>query len=242
MTKFTSRLTKTLAAMGMVAAASSSHALVLAGSGDFQGTGLGAVNTVLTLTSPANTSNESGSVTWNGTTSVLTGDTLTGNSQSSTPTLGSLGVTSPSALRIVLNAAEPGNDNTAITVNDLALRIFSPTGATLFTSDAFSTLNLNATQAGIGNSGFVFQLTAAEIARANSAFASTNRIGLSASLSNATGGPETFFAVNFAGGAGGGGTGTGTGGGGNAVPEPGTVAIFGLGLAALGMMRRRSKS
>jgi len=183
-------------------------------------------------------------VAWNGTTSVLTGNTLTGNSQSSTPTLGSLGVSSPSALPIVLNAAEPATDNTSITVNDLALWIFSPTGTTLFTSDAFSTLNLNATQAGIGNSGFVFQLSAAEIARASSAFASaTNRIGLSASLSNATGGPETFFAVNFAVGTGGGGTGNNGGGGGSgtAVPELGTIAIFELGLAAFGIMRRRSK-
>jgi hypothetical protein len=45
--------------------------------------------------------------------------------------------------------------------------------------------------------------------------------------------------VNFAAG-GGGGTGN-EGGGGNAVPEPSTVAIFGLGLAALGFMRRRNK-
>ena len=63
-------------------------------------------------------------------------------------------------------------------------------------------------------------------------------IGLAATINDATGGPETFFAVNFAAG-GGGGTG---GGGGNAVPEPSTVAIFGLGLAALGFMRRRNKA
>jgi hypothetical protein len=240
MTKLTFRMTRTLAAIGLAVAASSSHALILAGPGDFQGTGLGAVNTILTLTSPANSTSETASVTWNGTASTTSGDALTGASQSNTPTLGSLGVTSPSSLRIVLNATEPANA-ASLTVSNLALNIFSPTGANVFTSDPFAAQTLNATDRGIGNAGFVFQLSAAEIARANGAFSATNRIGLSATLNDATGGPETFFAVNFAAG-GGGGTGTGGGGGGNAVPEPSTVAIFGLGLAALGFMRRRNKA
>lgn len=239
MTKLTFRMTRTLAAIGLAVAASSSHALILAGPGDFQGTGLGAVNTVLTLTSPANSTSETGSVTWTGTTTTTTGNALPGASQSNTPTLGSLGVTSPSSLRIVLNAAEPGNA-TSLTVSDLALNIFSPTGATVFTSDPFTATTLDADDLGIGNAGFVFQLSAAEIARAGGAFSANNRIGLAATINNATGGPETFFAVNFASG-GGGGTGNG-GGGGNAVPEPSTVAIFGLGLAALGFMRRRNKA
>jgi hypothetical protein len=240
MTKMTFRITRTLAAIGLAVAASSSHALVLAGPGDFQGTGLGAVNTVLTLTSPANTTSETASVTWTGSATTTSGNALTGASQSNTPTLSSLGVTSPSNLRIVLNAAEPANA-TSLTVSSLALNIFSPTGANVFTSDPFASQTLNATDLGIGSAGFVFRLTDAEIARAGGAFSANNRIGLSATINDATGGPETFFAVNFAGG-GGGGTGTGGGGGGNAVPEPSTVAIFGLGLAALGFMRRRNKA
>lgn len=238
MTKLTFRMTRTLAAIGLAVAASSSHALILAGQNDFQGTGLGAVPTILTLQQSGNSTTESGSVTWNGTASVTSGDAKPGASQSSTPTLSDLNITSPSSLRIVLNTDEPASAN-VLTVSNLALNIFSPTGANVFTSDPFGTQTLTATDRGIGNAGFVFQLSAAEIARANGAFSANNRIGLSATFNDVTGGPETFFAVNFAAG-GGGGTGGG-GGGGNAVPEPSTVAIFGLGLAALGFMRRRSR-
>ncbi|WP_194714560.1 PEP-CTERM sorting domain-containing protein [Noviherbaspirillum soli] len=239
MTKMTFRVTRTLAAIGLAVAASSSHALILAGPGDFQGTGLGAVNTILTLNSPANSTTESGAVLWNGSATTTTGDVPNGASQSGTPTLGSLGVTSPSSLRIVFNPNEPASAS-SLTLTDLSLRIFGPAGGSpLFTSNPFTALPLDATDRGIGNAGFVFQLSADEITRATSAFGSANnRIGLSATINNVQGGPETFFAVNFAQGGGGG---TGNGGGGNAVPEPSTVAIFGLGLAALGFMRRRNK-
>ncbi|MFS0758375.1 PEP-CTERM sorting domain-containing protein [Noviherbaspirillum sp. 1P10PC] len=240
MTKLTFCMTRTLAAIGLAVAASSSHALVLAGPGDFQGTGLGAVNTILTLNSPANSTTETGTVSWSGSAATTTGDVPNGASQFGTPTLGSLGVTSPSSLRIVFNPNEPANAS-SLTLTDLSLRIFGPSGGNaLFTSNPFTALPLDATDRGIGNAGFVFQLTADEIARASSAFGSANnRIGLSATINNVQGGPDTFFAVNFAAG-GGGGTGN-EGGGGNAVPEPSTVAIFGLGLAALGFMRRRNK-
>ena len=239
MTKLTCYMTRAVAAIGLAAAASSSHALVLAGPGDFQGTGLGAVNTILTLNSPANSTTETGTVSWNGTTATTTGDVPNGASQFGAPTLGSLGVTSPSSLRIVFNPNEPASAS-SLTLTDLSLRIFGPGGgAALFTSNPFTALALDATDRGIGNAGFVFQLSADEITRATSAFGSANnRIGLAATINNVQGGPETFFAVNFA--AGGGGTGN-QGGGGNAVPEPSTVAIFGLGLAALGFMRRRNK-
>src|SRR5512133_2569344 len=107
MNKKMSVVLRALALAGLATAASTSHAaLISLGEQQFQGTGLGAVNTVLTLTSPGNSTTESGSVAFNGSTAVTTGDTLALNN---TPTLGTLGVTSASDLRIVFNAQEPGN-------------------------------------------------------------------------------------------------------------------------------------
>src|SRR5690242_764437 len=96
-------------ALGM--AAVSAHAnLVLLGPENFSGTGLGAVNTVLTITSPANSTTETGSVgVGPGGTQVTTGDVMTGASQTQVRSFSSLGITQASALRVVFNAVEPGN-------------------------------------------------------------------------------------------------------------------------------------
>jgi hypothetical protein len=80
--------------------------LVLQGPDDFDGTGLGAVNTVLTLLSPGSSSDEIGAVRRlpgdDG--DVITGDALTGASQTQTLSLASLGINSASDLRVVFNA------------------------------------------------------------------------------------------------------------------------------------------
>src|SRR5689334_18689958 len=82
----------------------SAHAsLTLVSPENFQGTGLGAVNTVLTISSPGSTSFESGSVSFN---DVVSGNT---QNQTQTRTLGQVGVSSASTLRVVFNASEPGS-------------------------------------------------------------------------------------------------------------------------------------
>lgn len=242
MTKKMSMILRGLAFAGLAtAAASSQAALISLGEQQFQGTGLGAVNTVLTLTSPANSTTETGAVSFNGTTSVTSGDTQALNN---TPTLGSLGITSASDLRIVFNAQEPGNAANSITLDNLVLNIYGQGSTPLFTSTSFtSPITFPTTQTGVGNSGVVFALDAADAAKAQaSAFGNNfanNRIGLSASASSATGGPETFYALSFGRGNNSGGGSTGNGGGGAAVPEPGTVALLGLGLLGVVATRRR---
>lgn len=210
--------------------------LVLQGPEDFDGTGLGAVNTVLTLQSPANTSFEEGSVTRapGGSTDVVTGDAMTGASQTSTRSLGSLGIDSAADLRVVFNALEPGNGANSVTLDDLVLTIYSPTGTTLFTSGSIDApIDFADTFTGAGNSGFVFALDAPQAAAAQAAGFSgsfaDNLVGLSASVSNATGGFETFYVAGVSGDTV------------PPIPEPQTYALMLAGLGAMGFVMRRRR-
>jgi hypothetical protein len=222
-----------LAALSMAPA----HAmLVLQGPQDFPGSGLGSVNTLLTIQSPGSSSFEEGSVgrTVDGTSDVLTGDAMSGASQSLTRTIDEVGITSASDLRIVFNAQEPGNaaDN-SITLSDLQLTIFSPTGTVLFNSGSISPIDFADTFTGTGNAGWVFALDETQAAAAQAAGFSgsfgDNRIGLFASVNNATGGPETFFVAS----AGGAVT--------PPIPEPETYALMLAGLGVVGFMTSRRR-
>jgi hypothetical protein len=203
--------------------------LVLQGPDDFGGTGLGAVNTVLTLLSPGSSSDEIGAVRRlpgeDG--DIITGDALLGTSQTQTLSLASLGITSASDLRVVFNAVEPGTaDANGITLNDLRLSIFSPDGTELFNSGSLTApIDFAETFTGVGNAGFVFALDAAQASAAQAlAFGADfgdNLVGLYANLSDATGGPETFFVAS--------------------IPEPQTYALMLAGLGVVGFMAARRR-
>ena len=212
--------------------------------GGVSGSGLGAVATVLTITSPGATSTQSGSVSFNGTTDVISnvgvhavlgtvnfGTSQTGSAQTQTRTFGEVGITSAGELAIVLNASEPGGN--AITLTGLELDIFS--GATsIFDAAIVAPVSLPATFTGTGNQGFVFRLDADQAAELNAALGvltapevSALRLGLSASAADATGGLETFNVSRIAT---------------PAVPEPSTLLLLGTALVACAgwsYMRRR---
>lgn len=202
---------------------------------DFSGTGLGAVNTILTIASPANSSTETGSVSWNGAADVLSGDQiLSGSSQTQTRTLGELGVLSADSLRVVFNASEPGNTSNGITLDALTFSAYAPTGTDIFSASLLAPIAYANTLTGAGNSGFVFGLTATQAADFMAAVSASGfsfdaiRAGLSASASNATGGNETFFIADA--------------GAVAAVPEPQTYALLLAGLGAVGFVARRRRS
>ena len=222
-----------LGAIALAAALPARASLVYLQSETLSGTGLGSVSTVLTLQSPGNTSNEAGSVAFDGSADIVAGNT---QAQNATFSLGQLGSTSASDLRIVFNAAEPGPQS-SITLANLVLSIYSPTGALLFSSGAFTPITFPAPAGnGIGNSGFLFGLDAAQAERAQllgySGSFANNRIGLLASVSDAHGGMETFFVGT---------TGKGSVGA-LAVSEPATLALLGLAFTGAAWGGRRRKS
>ncbi|MFL1463547.1 PEP-CTERM sorting domain-containing protein [Roseococcus sp. DSY-14] len=228
--------TLTLAAAAVAALSAAPRpaeaALVLLGQGEIGGTGLGTVNTVLTLQRRGGATTETGSVSWNGTADVRTGDAQTGASQTQTRTLGAIGADEANELRIVFNASEPAGGS--INLNSLVLTLYGSNGTSLFTQSLAAGITFTNTNTGTGNSGFIFGLDAAGIAAAGTAFSDPlTRIGLSASLSDAQGGQETFYAIAIP----------------NpvvppppppvGVPVPGAMALFGLGLLGLTGLRRR---
>lgn len=168
------------------------------------GTGLGTVNTIITVN---DTPTESGCVAFDGTADVVGaaacpvgiagGDEQTGESQTQTRTMDELGLTNAAQLRLVFNANEESDG--PITVDNLVLTIFAPDGTELFNSGPFAPITFPETFTGTGTAGFVFRLDEAQAAAANPFFDPANRIGLAASLSETSSGNETFYVADFGG-------------------------------------------
>jgi hypothetical protein len=110
----------------------------------------------------------------------------------------------------------------------LTLNVYNAAGTlTPFTANLDKPYSFADTFTGAGNSGFVFALTSSEASALQAVFAPGDRVGLSASASNATGGFETFSVGNSPTVA--------------AVPEPETYALILGGLGFVGFIARRRK-
>jgi hypothetical protein len=244
--EFLKRTTVALAAVATIGVGTAQANLVLVGPVTLGGTGLGAVNTVLTLSSFGSSTTEQGCVgTASGTdfigstasgacVSGTSTDVKTGASQTQTRTLSEAGVTSGTNFAILFNAAEPGNAS-GISMESLSATFYGANGSTFTANYAAAPTDFTSTQSGTGTTGFEFTLNAAEAASLQSLItanggASGVRVGLSTGLGAtdaATGGNETFFVFNSAT------TPTLT-------PEPSTTALLATGLVGLvGFVRRR---
>jgi hypothetical protein len=202
-------------------------------------TGLGNVATLLVL---HNTPTESGSVLWDGANDVGTGDAT---QQSRTQSAGALlaagfqplnagaqGTTFP----LIFNIAQTGADPT-ISLGAFTLRFQDASGGTLFDADFTpgwpnaSTTDLMPVGSGVGSSGYAFNVYLSPAETGLFFGDPTNRIGLivspSTPITMSNGGPESFFLSP-------------------GVPEPGSVILLGMGMAAAGLYglahRRRGRS
>jgi len=220
-----------LLAAGLTGPASAD--LILNGTLTLNGTGLGAVPTLVTAqeTGPVS-GTESACISFGPSFTCAPGTGLVGGDNIAINQLRTAadlpGITNAGQLALVVNLNEPGVDQTA-TLTGLYLSIYSSTGV-LLGLHQYTGLDLPILESpGIGSAGTVFTLTPAEQATAVAECPNVAQCifggGIEFLAGTAQGGPETVF-LSFA-------------EPGAPIPEPGSLALVGSALLSVLWLRRR---
>jgi hypothetical protein len=154
---------------------------------------------------------------------------LADNQKFGIPTLGSLGITDPSQIRILFNVDEPSGDSANVV--DLTLKFYNGNG---LVAAIDGSQNFASTDPGNGKAGFVFVVDSAERTwLSNNVFNLLNfgdfNLALEATISDIAGGPESFVILaadptTFS------------------VPEPGTLPLFAVGILGVWLALRQRRS
>jgi len=207
----------------------------LVGSVSDSGTRFGNISNILTL---QNNGSETGSVAWNGSSDVLSGDAKNTSQTWLFSDIIAKGITNASELGIVYNVNQQGKDSELNTnLINFSLQVYDSAGALVGgipvgDSAAFGSPNVYPPIAqGTGGAGYLFDLLSGyEIALAPY-FSSPGayRLGMSGNIDLSNDGPENFFFAKIS--------------GVTPVPEPGTLLLLGFGLIGLaGFSRRKFKN